>query len=78
MALLAKYGASQDLDVLSIEADYDGFYIMHEILQAGYAPHILVVEFKANFGHEWSVITVGKPVRKEAETRWRKTCYFGA
>ena len=69
---LQKYRASKDLDVLSIDADYDDFCIMREILLAGYKPRVLIVEFNANFGHEWSVSTVAKPVGEETGIRWGK------
>ena len=45
VSLLEKYKASKSLDVLSIDSDYDDFYIMREILLAGYTPRILIVEF---------------------------------
>lgn len=77
VSLLKKYKVSKNLDVLSIDCDYDDFYVMREILLAGYKPRILMAEYNSNFGDEWSVSTVAKPVGKEDELRWSGNCYFG-
>lgn len=76
--LLEKYGVSKTLDVLSIDCDYDDIYIMREILLSGYKPRILITEYNRNFGPEWSVSVIAKPVGKEAEVSWQHDCYFGA
>ena len=78
VSLLQKYKVNKNLDVLSIDADYDDFYIMREILVAGYKPRVLITEYNCNFDSEWSVSTVAKPVGKEGEVRWNGNCYFGA
>ena len=78
VSLLQKYKVNKNLDVLSIDADYDDFYIMREILVAGYKPRVLITEYNCNFGSEWSVSTVAKPVGQEHEFRWNGNCYFGA
>ena len=57
VSLLQKYKVNKNLDVLSIDADYDDFYIMREILVAGYKPRVLITEYNCNFGSEWSVST---------------------
>lgn len=78
VSLLEKYQVSKDLDVLSVDTDYDDLYITREILSAGYKPRVLINEYNVNFGSEWAVSTIAKPVGKEMETRWRGDCYFGA
>jgi hypothetical protein len=78
VSLLQKYEVDKKLDVLSIDADYDDFYIMREILVAGYMPRILITEFNCNFGSEWAVSTIAKPVGREDEVKWQNDCYFGA
>ncbi|EJK61162.1 hypothetical protein THAOC_18395 [Thalassiosira oceanica] len=78
VSLLEKYGASKHLDVLSVDTDYDDLYITREILLAGYRPRVLINEYNVNFGSQWSVSTIAKPMGKEEEVRWRNDCYFGA
>jgi hypothetical protein len=75
-SLLKKYNVSKDLDVLSVDADYDDFYITREILLAGYTPRVLINEYNVNFGSEWSVSVFAKPVGKEGNA-WKADCYFG-
>jgi len=76
--LLQKYKVNKNLDVLSIDTDYDDLWIMREILVAGYKPRILITEYNCNFGYEWSVSTVMKPIGKEEDIHWSGDCYFGA
>jgi len=84
VSLLEKYKASKSLDVLSIDSDYDDFYIMREILLAGYTPRILIVEFNSNLGNELAVtVTPTRPLEKKNENPnaghyWKHNCYMGA
>lgn len=78
VSLLEKYNASKTLDVLSVDTDYDDFFITREILLAGYKPRVLINEYNSNFGSEWSVSTMAKPVGKEKDTYWQRDYYFGA
>eukprot|EP00581_Thalassiosira_minuscula_P002122 CAMPEP_0183741162 /NCGR_PEP_ID=MMETSP0737-20130205/61421_1 /TAXON_ID=385413 /ORGANISM="Thalassiosira miniscula, Strain CCMP1093" /LENGTH=339 /DNA_ID=CAMNT_0025976415 /DNA_START=365 /DNA_END=1384 /DNA_ORIENTATION=+ len=79
VSLLEKYHVSKTtLDLLSIDCDYDDFYILREILLADYKPRILVVEYNPNFEWKWAVSTVAKPIGEEANVRWSGDCYFGA
>ncbi|KAL9188778.1 hypothetical protein ACHAXT_007156 [Thalassiosira profunda] len=76
--LMKKYKVGKTLDVLSVDCDYDDFWILREILVAGYKPRILITEFNCNFGSEWAVSTLPKPVGNEASAGWTGDCYFGA
>jgi hypothetical protein len=80
VSLLKKYSVAKTLDVLSIDADWDDFYIMREILLSGYRPRILVSEYNRNFGWDESISVLAKlPVDTEMEhLGWEKDCYFGA
>lgn len=78
VSLLKKYKVSKNLDVLSIDADYDDLWIMREVLVAGYKPRMLITEYNCNFGAEWSVSVLPKPLGKEGEIMWKGDCYFGA
>lgn len=81
VSLLEKYNVSKDVDVLSVDTDYDDFWTTREILLAGYRPRVLINEYNINFATSWSVSTVAKPIGQEANIYWGKggaTCYFGA
>jgi hypothetical protein len=77
--LMKKYGVSKELDVLSVDCDMDDFYVTREILVGGYRPRV-INEFNINFGFEWSVSTMPKPMGKESDRQysWQIDCYFGA
>lgn len=78
VSLLEKYQVSKDLDVLSVDTDYDDLWISREILLAGYKPRILITEYNVNFGSDWNVSTLPKPIGQETEVGWKSDCYFGA
>eukprot|EP00957_Ditylum_brightwellii_P069705 5293476-Ditylum_brightwellii.AAC.1 len=78
VSLLQKYDVGTNLDVLSVDSDYDDLYITREILLAGYKPRVLITEYNINFGSEWAVSTIAKPVGKEEKVFWQNDCYFGA
>ena len=77
VSLLEKYHVHKDLDVLSVDTDYDDFWTTREILLAGYRPRVLINEYNVNFGQSWSVSTVPKPVGEEYKVHCNSDCYFG-
>lgn len=77
VSLLEKYNVDKNLDVLSVDTDYDDFWTTREILVAGYRPRVLINEYNVNFGQSWSVSTVPKPIGEEAKLYWKGDCYFG-
>ncbi|KAL7477644.1 hypothetical protein ACHAW6_003443 [Cyclotella cf. meneghiniana] len=80
VSLLEKYQVNKELDVLSVDCDIDDFFVTREILLAGYKPRVLINEFNINFGWEWSVSVLPKPVGKEQDPKysWSGNCYYGA
>lgn len=78
VSLLQKYGVGKNLDVLSVDCDYDDLYTTREILVNGYKPRVLINEYNVNFGSEWAVSTVAKPVGQEHTVHFKGNCYFGA
>ena len=76
-SLLEKYHVNKDLDVLSVDTDYDDFWTTREILVAGYRPRIFIIEYNVNFGQSWSVSVVPKPIGQEEKIHWNGDCYFG-
>ena len=77
VSLLEKYHVNKDLDVLSVDTDYDDFWTTREILVAGYRPRVMIIEYNVNFGQSWSVAAVPKPIGKEEQVHWNGDCYFG-
>ena len=75
VALMGKYGASLELDLLSVDCDFDDFFILREILLAGFRPRLLVTEFNGDFtSHQaYSVLA---PLSLNAQ-RWTGDCYHG-
>jgi len=73
VSLLEKYQASKTLDILRIDCNYDDLLMI-----AGYTPRVLVTEYNCNFGDEWAVSVLPKPVGHEGEVGWRGDCYYGA
>lgn len=75
-SLLAKHGAPSDagLTLLSVDTDLLDYWILSEILECGYAPRLLVVEFSAALGPKvaWAV------PRSLPLSMWDRTDYFGA
>ena len=80
VSLLQKYQVSKDLDVLSIDMDYDDFWTCREILLAGYRPRVLITEYNVNFDSDrtLSVSVLPKPIGQETEVGWEADCYFDA
>jgi hypothetical protein len=80
VSLMKKYDVSKELDVLSVDCDIDDFYITREILLGGYRPRVIINEFNINFGWNWEVAVLPKPVGKESslEFAWNGDCYYGA
>ncbi|KAL3899463.1 MAG: hypothetical protein SGCHY_002037, partial [Lobulomycetales sp.] len=59
-------------DLLSVDIDSNDYYVLKNILEAGYKPRVIILEVNRNFGLEDSY------TRKLEETRpWNKTTYFG-
>jgi len=87
---LSAIGQSQGrlrLDQLTVDIDMNTFWVLREILQAGYRPRSLTVEFNRNLGPDLSFAAVYMPKENwqiddvsedNAEKSMRATCYFGA
>lgn len=71
--LLRKYHVPLDLGLLCVDIDYNDFYVLAEILKAGYRPQAIVCEYNAIHGP-----TEDKVVLYDPDARWDGTNYFGA
>lgn len=70
--LFEKYSVPTEFDLLSIDIDFNDFYIWHEISKK-YRPRVVVIEYNAtHFPNE------DKIVEYNPHGRWDGTNYFGA
>ena len=65
--LLEKYEVSKTVDVLSVDADCDDFWITREILASGYKPRVLIQEYNPQFDSQTAISTLPKEIGKESE-----------
>lgn len=72
VSLFKKYNVPMHINILSIDLDYNDFYILHEILKK-YTCDIIICEYNS---HHKS--NEDKVVIYSSETMWDGTRYFGA
>ncbi len=70
-ALFAKYHVPEEFDLLSIDIDFNDFYVWKAI--EGYHPRVVVIEY--NGAH---LVDEDKVVIYDAYGKWDRTNYFGA
>lgn len=69
--LFAKYEVPKVFDLLSIDIDFNDFYVWKAI--SGYEPRVVVIEYNSAFPP-----TESKVVQYNAKRMWDYTNYFGA
>ena len=75
-SLMRTHGASEQLALLSVDCDFDDFFVLREILLAGFEPRVLVAEYTPQFMLN-QAFSVPAP-RSLADPRWQGDCYSGA
>ena len=74
--LLEKFKVKKTFDLLSVDTDSYDFFMLEAILEAGYKPRVIIVEYNANFE-----ITEAKSILPPEEgqewERWDFTTYQG-
>lgn len=70
--LFKKYKVPQELDLLSIDIDYNDFYIWKSLDEI-YQPRVVIIEYNASH-----LPTEDKVVKYDANAVWDSTNYFGA
>jgi len=70
--LFQKYKVPQELDLLSIDIDYNDFYIWKSLDEI-YQPRVVIIEYNASH-----LPTEDKVVKYDANAVWDETNYFGA
>jgi len=69
--LLKKYNTPQNFDLLSIDIDFNDYWVWKSI--SDYSPRVVVIEFNSSIPP-----TESKVVRYDQNTHWDGTNYFGA
>uniref|UniRef100_A0A6C0CPV2 Methyltransferase FkbM domain-containing protein n=1 Tax=viral metagenome TaxID=1070528 RepID=A0A6C0CPV2_9ZZZZ len=73
VSLFDKYKVPQHINVLSIDIDFNDFYVLKEIVNHAYTMDIIVCEYNAtHLPHEDKVVTY------QSNMQWDYTNYFGA
>ena len=70
--LFQKYKVPQELDLLSIDIDYNDFYIWKSLDEI-YQPRVVIIEYNASH-----LPTEDKVVKYDPNAVWDETNYFGA
>ena len=70
--LFKKYKVPQELDLLSIDIDYNDFYVWKSLDEI-YQPRVVIIEYNASH-----LPTEDKVVKYDANAVWDSTNYFGA
>ena len=74
VSLLVKHNVPAEMDLLSVDIVYNGFWVLMEILESGYRPRVVVAEINSHLGAEEA-----KTVVYEQEGGWDgRTDYSGA
>ena len=69
--LFQKYGIPKNFDLLSIDIDYNDYWVWKSIVD--YVPRVVVIEFNSSIPPDES-----KVVPYNADSKWDGTNYFGA
>ena len=70
--LFRKYNVPQEFDLLSIDIDYNDFYVWKSLDEI-YQPRVVIIEYNASH-----LPTEDKVVKYDANAVWDSTNYFGA
>lgn len=70
-SLFQKYGVPKHFDLLSIDIDYNDYWVWKAIVD--YSPRVVVIEYNSSIPHSESRV-----VHYDPEARWDGTDYFGA
>jgi hypothetical protein len=70
--LFLKYQVPQEFDLLSIDVDFNDFYILKRILEK-YSPRVIVAEYNATHSPDQDKVVIYNPTHF-----WDSTNYFGA
>ncbi|OWA50360.1 hypothetical protein BV898_14879 [Hypsibius exemplaris] len=81
--ILSDYGVPKDLDFLSCDLDSHDLWVMRAILEAGYRPRVMTVEYNVNYPISVALTSMDPTVENHGSLprgykfRWQH-CAFGA
>jgi hypothetical protein len=70
--ILKKYTVSLEVDLLSVDIDFNDYYVLEQILKLGYRPKVIVCEYNASHPP-----TENKVVKYDMLGKWDGSDYFG-
>lgn len=72
--LFAKHKVAKNLTLLVVDIDFHDYHVLEKILQCGFVPKLIIVEYNASFGPfvSWTVR------RNPISERWDGSDFFGA
>lgn len=71
--LFKKYSVPKEFDFLSVDIDYNDFYVLNEILKCGFRPRVICSEYNSYLGDKDDKVVIYDP-----DMMWDRTKYFGA
>ena len=71
--LFQEYDVPLDFDLLSVDMDFNDFYVLRAILSGGYRPRVVVVEYNSYHPPDKDCV-----VEYDPSAVWDGTNYFGA
>lgn len=71
VSLFEKYNTPSKFDLLSVDIDYNDFYVLHKILEK-YKPRLIVCEYNGFNGYDEDKIVIYDPL-----FMWDRTKYYG-
>ena len=74
--MFEKYNVKTEFDLLSEDSDSYDFFMLEAILEAGYRPRVIMVEYNANF-ELTEARSILPPREGEAWQRWDSSTYQG-
>ena len=74
--MFEKYNVKKEFDLLSEDSDSYDFFMLEAILEAGYRPRVVMVEYNANF-ELTEARSILPPGEGEAWQRWDSSTYQG-
>ena len=74
VSLFRKYNVPKKFDLLSVDTDFKDWYILRNILKAGYRPRVIIAEVNSCLSAK-KAITI--PILTGRQTHWDNTTYFG-
>ena len=74
LQLFQRFGVKKQFDLLSVDMDSYDWFMLEKILDGGYKPRVIIMEFNANFDIT-DAKSIMPPVNAGNWSRWDQTKY---